>query len=451
MMLELRTEISMDDDKTQENNPALSQEDFSQDELLVGIIDTTGKVRSLKSLPTDTISSFRAIIDQLPDADLKKSKKKAKRRPPLPAITSGHRTPLPGTDSFLVLTESFGPRIVKQSSLWPQGEGFDLITPTGALRIEGQTLNENQVLQQYVAQELGPEGLKHLTGLVDVYLFLSKGQDQKKDVEVTAKQVLQRIGREGHADDRDEQERLLNTALYLASTYVSVYASNQKRTTPLLVLEGVIEDQDGSITLKYHLGEDTFYSIYGEQPLHYALPTPQVIGYHGVKSQHELLLTFYLGNRLAIGKGHCSMYFTTLCTHSALYSPEQLAIGEKNRMRDALQVIYALERLERDDLIRREPHPDVDTILAVGLCTDDKMIKKSVIPATIERIQPLVRSLKGSDNRTLNSKRRVALQRLLNFETSHEDVAEETPEYCTRLVFTTGPLLHQETLKESGL
>ncbi|HTI15990.1 MAG TPA: hypothetical protein VL461_15715 [Dictyobacter sp.] len=425
--------------------------DQQNEELLVGIIDTNGKVRSLKALPTNTLSSFEAMINQFPDAKINKSTKSTRRRVSIPAITSGHKTPLPGTDSFLVLTESFGPQIAKQPSLWPEGEGFDLLTPTGSLRIEGQTLTENQLLQQYVARDLGPDGLKHLTGLVDVYLFITKGQDQKKDIEVTAKQVLQRIGREGHADDRDEQEKLLNTALYLASTYVTVYSSHQKRTSPLIIIESLIEDQDGTITLKYHLGEETFYSIFGNQPQKYTLPTPQIIGYHSGKSQHELLLTFYLGNRLAIGKGKCSMYFTTLCVQSALYTSEQLAAGEKNRMRDAQQVIYALERMESDELIRREAHPDIDTVLAANICLDNldgKTAKRTIAPTTYQRIKPLLRALKGSDKKNLNAKRRISLQRLLDFDSSREQIPEETPEYCTRISFQMGPLLQQETIQE---
>ncbi len=420
------------------------------DSLFVGIFDRTGKFRSVKPLSRASLSAVQAAIDQLPEED-KSTAQSRRRSTPIPAMTSGHKTPLPGTEHFLVLTGSFGPSIEKQPSLWGDG-GFDLLTPSGSLRIEGQTLKENTWLQHYVARELGPEGLKDLAGLLDVYIFLTKGRHQKQDVEVTAKQVLQRIGREGHADDNDEQDRLLNTAFYLARSYVVVHSSTQKRTTPLLVLESVIEDTDGNKTLRYHLGQDFFDALFGTTPRHYALPTPRVIGYHSVKSQHELLLSFFLGNRLALGKGHCSLYFVTVCTQSALYALERLLRGEKNRMRDAMQVIYALERLEQDELIVRSPHEDVDAILAVNLCLDPTT-ESQLAPATLSRIQRILPGLKGYQTKTLNAKRRIALQRLLNVEASNEDIAEEIPEYSTRLTFSAGPLLqleNQDAPKEAG-
>src|SRR5258708_5172943 len=126
------------------------------------------------------------------------------RIPSLAAITSAHKTHLPGIDPFLTLTGSFGRGIIKQPELWPEGEGFYLTTPGGQVWVEGQSGPENILLQQYVASELGPEGLKHLTALIEVYDHLTQGVDQNLNVVVTAKQILQRIGRGEHADDSDE-------------------------------------------------------------------------------------------------------------------------------------------------------------------------------------------------------------------------------------------------------
>ena len=136
------------------------------------------------------------------------------------------------------------------------------------------------------------------------------------------------------------------------------------------------------------------------------------------------------------------MYFVTLCTQSALYSLAEIQVGEagKNRTRNAQQVIYALERMEQDGLILRDGHPDIDIVLAVNCCLEPAKADQ-IAPATKARIKSLIRSLNGLETRELNTKRRIALQRLLNVERSREEDSEEFPEYCTRLTFRAGSLL----------
>jgi len=364
----------------------------------------------------------------------------------LPAIIASRQTRLPGTASFEVITSSFGASIEKQPSLWSEEGSFELITPQGLLRIKGSTHNENTTLQEYVAHDLAPDGLKLLAGFLEVYDLLTLGRSQKQDVQVTARQVLQRIGRGAHADDRDEQMLVLQTALYLArsAAVVTLIPSQTKRYTPLLVLESwtIPEVGDGSIALEYHLGQEFYEALYGKRPQRYTIPTARVMGYHGLKSQHELLLTFYLGNRLAQGKGACSLYFVTLCVQSALYSPAELQPGEagKNRTRNAQQVIYALERLEQDGLIVRAPHEDVDLVLAVN-CSLEPSKERLLSAPTKARLKGLLRSLKGAEDKVLVGKRREAVQRLLNVDMSQEDIPEDLPGYCTRLTFHAGQLL----------
>jgi hypothetical protein len=364
----------------------------------------------------------------------------------LPAVIPGRQTRLPGTASFEVITSSFGASIDKQPSLWSEEDSFELITPQGLLRIKGSTHKEHTTLQQYVAHDLAPDGLKILAGFLEVYDLLTQGRDQKQDVQVTARQVLQRIGRGAHADDRDEQMLVLQTALYLArsAAVVTLVQSQSKRYTPLLMLESwtIPEIGDGSIALEYHLGQEFFEALYGKKPQRYTIPTAHVMGYHGVKSQQELLLTFYLGNRLAQGKGTRSLYFVTLCVQSALYSVAELQPGEagKNRTRNAQQVIYALERLEQDGLIVRDAHEDVDLVLAATCCLEPTK-ERLLAASTRTRLKGLLRSLKDEAEKSLVGKRREALQRLLNVAMSREDLPEDLPGYCTRLTFHAGPLL----------
>lgn len=362
------------------------------------------------------MSEFAEKANMMPDRPASKqaSEKKRERKqriPSLAAITSTHRTHLPGIDPFLTLTGSFGPGIIKQPGLWLEGEGFYLTTPRGQVWVEGQSGPENKQLQHYVTSELGPEGLKHLTALIEVYDHLTQGVDQKLDVVVAAKQVLQRMGRGEHADDVDEQENLVRTASYVSHSTVTVVSSKQQRTSPLLILEGMYTEES-EIFLKFHLGAEFYKALYGDQKQFYVIPTGQIIGYHSVKSQHELLLTFYLGNRLAVSQGEYAVSFLGLCVESGLYTLERLQLGEKNRMRDAQQILAALERMEIDGLIRRLPHPDIDLIHAV-VAYSSPQTEKQLAPATRERIKPMLKQMKGLQTRELNAKRRNAFQRML--------------------------------------
>lgn len=406
----------------------------------VGIIDEEGNVRKIKPLTPLEALSIEATIDQLSDAESSSDgEKKPKRVPKMMALTSGHRTSLPGLDEFLMLTGSFGPGITKQASLWPEESGFDLTLPNGRLRVEGQTGPENTSLQHYVARELGPEGLKHLTALIEVYDLITQGDDQKLDCEITAKQLLQRLGREDHADDKDEQDNVVNTALYLARTFVTVISSREQRSSPLLILESIRTDASGTF-LRYHLGKEFYTALYGRQKQTYMIPTGQLIGYHSIKAQHELLLIFHLGAHLARGQGTYATSFIDLCVDSGLYTLERLLPGEKNRMRDAQQVLLAFERMEHDGLIHRQPHEDIDLIHAVTLCLN-LSYEKQLAPATLERIRPIATQIKGYQTKELNAKRRAALQRLLHTERDREENISGTPGFSSKIVFKAGDLL----------
>ncbi|GCE50194.1 hypothetical protein EI42_05411 [Thermosporothrix hazakensis] len=436
-----------------ENEEPISSQDEMDDEnsMYLALINHKGDIRNVTPISPGTLSTVQETLRHLKAVPVTPAKR-ARRVPPFPSVTSKHTTPLPGTEPFLMITTSFGPSVTKQPTLWNEGEGFDLLTPTGKLRIEGNTVGENISLQHYVASELGPEGLKELVGLIDVYLSLTQGQDQTQNVEVTAKQVLQRIGKGRHADDDDEQAHLLNTALYLARTFVIGRTSAQTRISPLLILESATADEFGTVRLRYHLGVEFYDALCGPKPSLYPLPTPRVIGYHGAKSHHELMLTFFLGNRLA--QGSYSLYFTTLCLHSGLLSHDKLLSSNKNRMRDAQQVIFAIMQLERDGFLICEPHPDVDLILAVNILLGTAKVG-DLAPARQEQLQGQLSALQGYTKTEQKTRRRKALQRLLNVDASREELRRENPEFCTRLVFHPGPqfLAKQKEILEnqSGL
>lgn len=434
----------MEEEETQAQVSASQELGDHADEqsMYLAILDNTGELKDVTPISPRVLSSVQKTLQDLTAADSKPNRQK--RIPPLPAVTSHHVTPLPGTDSFLILTGSFGANVEKPLS-WTDGQGFDLVTPTGRLRVQGNTTGENTSLQNYVTRELGTEGLKELAVLIDAYDLLTQGHEQTQNIEVTAKQILQRMGKGEHADDREAQNHLLNTLLYLSATMVVGISATEERMSPLLVVENVTRDTSGTIRLKYHLGEETFEAIYGSRPNLYPLPTPRVIGYHGVRSQYELNLTFNLGNRLA--QGGCSLYFPTICLHGGL-SLERLYPGAKNRMRDAQQVIAALLQLERDDFLSCQPHPDLDTVVAIDVY-QEKIKAGHLAPQRQERTQQLLLPLQGYKEPELNSKRRYALQRLLNIDESREDRARENPEFCTRLHILPGAkfLVKQKELR----
>ena len=393
----------------------------------------------------EALSTAQRTLEQLQQGNTVEQQNQARRGrqvTPFPPITSRHATALPGTESFLVLLGSFGNNVVSQPTLFPEGEneGIYLNTPTGTLHVQGNTRNERRTLQHYVSDELRPDGLKELVGLIDAYRFLATGKEQTQNVEITAKQVLQRIGKGQHADDKDEQAHLIKTMLYLARALVIKVSSRQTKISPLIVLESITIDEFNHAHLKYHLGEETFEAIYGPTPNRYPLPTPRVIGYHGIKAQAELLLTFFLGNRLgdslAHGREACSLYFTTLCTQSGLLAEEKLMPGQKNRMRDTLQVIAALLHLERDEFIRLAPHQDLDTILVTNILLKS-LQEDQLAHAAEERLHSMFQWFEKYSEADLKEKRRLAMQRLLNVKASREE-DDEHDEFCTRLTIYPG-------------
>jgi hypothetical protein len=360
------------------------------------------------------------------------------RKPlPLPSVRKNHSTPLPSTPSFLVLSSSFGPTVAKQPSLWHQGAGFDLITSAGIIRVAGMTESENVSLQHYVIHELGTEGLKGLVAAIDTYRLLATGCDQLQNIDVTLKQLLQRIGSGAHAEDLDQQTQLLNTLLYLSRASVVDIPSKQV-ASPLLVLEKIMKEAKGRTWLSYRLGTDTFDAIYSPQHLWFPLPTDRVFEYHSSRDYYILQLTFFLGNRLAQGSYSC--YFTALCMNGSLLSREQLLPPAKNRTRSALRIVSALLQLERDEFICLDPHPDLDVIFAANYHEESSEYRAVYYRSfTLQRLEQHILALRGKSRTELRTVRRQALQRLLNVEASREDWAELFPEWDTSITFHPGP------------
>jgi hypothetical protein len=410
------------------------QEDMTQpleEEQLSGRIDDYTETRE-DALPPPTSLIMQKTLSNIQAVPV--VKKRASRTPAFPEVTSSHATPLPATESFLVLSGTFGVNVSIQASLLDGG--FDVTTPIGRMRVEGQTSGENTSLQNYVTSELGPEGFKETAALLDIYDTLTGGQSQTQNVEVTAKQVLQRMGKGNHANDNDLQAHLVNTLLYLARTLVVNLSPKRARISPLLVLESVVTDEFENVHLKFHLGEETYESLYGPEPQLYPLSTTRLVGLHGEHSRYEILLTQYLGNRLA-NQETLSLYFITLCLYSGVLTLERLLPAQKNRMRDAQQVISALMQLEQNGYIRCASHPDLDVVVVANVLLG--MMKREQLATTaLERMEEVFRVHQTYKKEDLRRKRTRSLQRLLNIEYSREDRVKENPEFITRLTFYPG-------------
>jgi len=357
------------------------------------------------------------------------------RKPlPLPQVKQNHATPLPSTLPFLTLSSSFGPSVLKQPS--HMGEGFNLVTSTGIIHVEGITESENVSLQHYVANELGIEGLKELVAIVDVYRLLTTGCDQSQNIEVTPKQLLQRMGKGAHSEDRDQQDHLLDTMLYLSRALV-VDTSSNITISSVLILDNITND-NGKTWISYHLGADTFYAVCGQHHLWFPLPTDRVLEYHGRKDYYILLLTFFLGNRLAQGTYAC--FFTALCMESGLLFYEQLLPTEANRTRLALRVISALLQLEQEEFLYLDNHLEIDTILAANYLEESSEKREEYYHRfTLHRLEPHLHVLREKSKAELRTVRRQALQKLLNVEASREDLVKILPEWDTTITFHPGP------------
>lgn len=428
----------------------MTQEPHRQsDSLLLGIFTRDGKLQGVAEVPPEQLPAILAAtgtLAQTDETDL--PPKKRGRRALLPELTSSHQTQLPNTPSFEALRQSFGPGVGMQLSLWDHTRKpkFELAMPSGAsLTIVGNTTYESITLHRYVTSELGPEGLKHLLVLLDVYYLKTGGKDRKTDAVVSIRQLLFRLGKGKKADEREEQQKLMKTILYLARTFVpsgTKSGSRGKSLSPLLVLErlDLEPDEEGKFQIpseiEYHLGQHFFETLFGKQPQYFSVPTMQLLSYHAICEQQELLLAFYLSSQLAWSGGKSSLHFVTLLVQSALQSPQDIRQGT-NRTRDAQRVLYALERLEQDGIIVRAPHDDVDLVLAVDLSLHPSSAKK-LAQATETRLGDLLASFRGLTAEALRAKRRRALQRLLSGD-AHE---EEPP--VAMLNFATGPLLAKQ-------
>lgn len=385
----------------------------------------------------------------------------------LPILTSNERTRLPSVESFRALTQSFGPGV--QPSLWQDGTtptgAILLHTPNGAyLRVQGANAWETTALHRYVADMLGPEGVKHMIGMLDAYHVQTGGGDRKADARVSLRQVLLRMGKGDHADDRDEQQKLMHHILYLASTYITVgerrdtaehnarqkplpLARQRRRPgkhkqndySPLLVIERLQPGPDGSIQIpsevEFHLGAEFFETLFGEAQQFFTIPTGQLLSYHPTREQQELMLGIFLCGMIDTHNGTFSVGFSELLVQSALLSEAVVERGI-NRTRSATRVLYALERLEFDGLIVREPHMDVDVALAADLILDAATVQ-ALAPATRERMsaEPFLVSMRRLPPEDIRTRRRQALQRLLR----------NTPSDIHLLTFSAGPLLQAQT------
>src|SRR5260221_2313390 len=160
------------------------------------------------------------------------------------------------------------------------------------------------------------------------------------------------------------------------------------------------------------------------------MPTAFVLSYPAAKEQQELLLAMYLSDMLAWSRQPWRVTFPVLMLQSGLRSEDEMAHGH-DRIRDAMRVLLALERLERDGLLLRAGHRDVDTALACELALGN--IEPDVLAeATRKRLtEPPYRTLAASAEPALvRERRRRSLEHLLSTADS--------------LALSAGPLLREQ-------
>ena len=440
------------------------------------ILQSSGEARAKHEIMLDEIHTARRHIEAIQQAELRadwshqwegiqrmaqelataywtyhqNQAKTTMRQKSLPPITSSQLTRFPSANHFRALTQSFGPGM--QSELWNEETSTDwrLLTPNGSLlRVVGESDHENRALHHYLTSMIGPEGLKHLIILLDTYYAQTDGKDRKADATVSLRQLLVRMDRGDHADDIDEQRKLMHTILYLARTWVTSTApvQNQPSTggrrrlqgrdySPLLVLEGLKSDERGGISIpsqvEFHLGKDFYEHLFGEHQHFFILPTAKLLGYHSKNEQQELCLAFYLSDLINLSGGHKDFHFTTLLIQSGLQT-ENGTQQQDHRLRAAMRVIEAIEHLEKDGLIVRSSHYDIDLTLAIELAQKRQKLD-NLAKATNERIQDRYLFVQALSLAELRKRRRIALQRLLDGKSD-------------KITLSAGPFLKEQAEK----
>ncbi len=382
------------------------------------------------------------------------------RQLPTPSIAD--RTRLPLNNAFIGLAQSFGPGMHESAWTRVRRKGvFHLETPNGSrLRVEAENDWERIALENYVWDMLGPEGLKHLLVLLDVYYLQTAGRDQKATATVRLKHLLLRLNKGKKADMPAERAKLMHTILYLArtSTTASEYTDEAdarhqsfvkqqelpqkaKHYPPLLVVDPPKSGLDGQIKIplevEYHLGKEFFEALFGARKQYLLVPTAQLLEYHAVKERQELLLAYYLSNRLALARGDYSVPFASLLLQSALETRDEMRQGH-DRTRDAKRVLLALEHLEQDGLIKRAAHEHIDTVLLMELLTDGCK-EGELTPATLARIGPERSHLE----RLRPKESDLIARRLANIRLLLDERIQAFP-----LQFSAGPLLQKQSVAE---
>lgn len=376
----------------------------------------------------------------------------------LPPLTSDHRSILPSIDHFRGLAQSFGPRVAQ--SLWNTEESAEQVleAPNGArLTVRGENKPEKTALYELIQGGMGVEGIKYMLAAMAIYYERTNAVDCKLDARVTLRQILQYMGRGDHADDLDEQRKVLHYLLYLARTWVTArdtpQPGRQKRGRPsriaveympLIVLKALGSDGRGGLKIpeavEFHLGQEFWEQMFATHKRFFTLPTALILGYHSKDQPQEICLSVYLANMLNLNAGTFAIHFPILLIQTGLQGRQDIAKGE-HRTRAALRVLYALEQLEKDSLILREPHQDIDTALAIAYYTGkttytingremDRLSER-----TIQRIEQSSHHLSTLVPAAQRTHKRLALQNVLERVTNNS------------IKFRSGPLIHAQIQK----
>jgi hypothetical protein len=389
---------------------------------------------------------------------------------PLPTIKSSHFTTMPSIDHFRGLGQSFGPRVAH--SLWNTDDAKEqqLQAPNGArLAVRGENGHEQVALHQFVEGGMGVEGIKYMVALLAAYDEQTGSLDRKTDARITLRQMLIFMGKGDHADDLDEQRKLMHYILYLARTWITALDKIQEPVkrrgrprrgyqeyTPLIVLEALGSDERGGIRIpdmvEFHLGKEYWDQMFGSVKHYFSLPTKLILGYDSKRQSHEICLAFYLTNMINLNFGTFDVNFTTLLIQTGIQ--DQMDIDEgTHRTRAALRILNAIEQLEIDNIIVRDPHEDIDTALAADfllnkdlknrfkLHWDDLNVherKQSHLSEnTYKRLQQQYQHLTTLSENDLASKKREALQGLLE-RVKHNSI-----------IFKNGTLINQQIINRT--
>lgn len=352
-----------------------------------------------------------------------------------------HFTTLPSNNGLRGILSSFGPGLIRGSSLWEHVEDESglgmisvLITPNGARLAIKERGMIKKAIDTYLESMIGVEGLKVVLALMATWYEQTQASGPKATATISLRRFLLDMGYDRkQANDEAERRKAYYCILYLSrltaiakeTRYVPENANKPQgkkirsvrsiEWTPLFHLKTpVVADENGLPAIPseftYGIGESFFAEMFGDDKQYFQLPTADALCYSAKHHTHELCLLFYLSNMVIVAHASFIAYLLTLIFHAGLQR-EQDFKEDTQRLRFLNSVLMAIEHLEKDGWIKREAQNLIDEILAINVLLGHCKVEE-LAPATKARIASTYPELGKNTPKELKSRKTALLKTL---------------------------------------